>query len=88
MSISFSQALDEVKNGKKIQRTGWNGKGMYVRLVDPYCDKVFKIKNDNTDDGTPLPWLGMKTADNQFVPWLASQADLLLNDWQIVGETP
>jgi hypothetical protein len=31
-----------------------------------------------------LPWIGMKTADNKFVPWLASQTDVLSEDWQII----
>jgi hypothetical protein len=31
-----------------------------------------------------LPWIGMKTADGKFVPWLASQTDLLANDWEVV----
>jgi hypothetical protein len=34
-----------------------------------------------------LPWIGMKTADNKFVPWLASQTDILAGDWGIVNDT-
>jgi hypothetical protein len=38
----------------------------------------------NPCEGTPIPWVGMKTADNKFVPWLASQTDILSEDWQII----
>jgi len=36
------------------------------------------------DNLEPLPWIGMKTADDKFVPWLASQTDVLANDWCVV----
>lgn len=84
--MNFGEALDRLKAGLKVARVGWNGKGMHLRLVEPYVD--FKINDAHIEDrgieGTLLPWIGMKTADNKFVPWLASQTDLLSEDWAIV----
>lgn len=83
--FDFGKALLELKSGNKVSRSGWNGKGMFLQLVEPYKD--FKITDDQVSlvtDATLLPWIGMKTADNKFVPWLASQTDVLSEDWGIV----
>ena len=80
--MDFSQALLELKAGKRVQRSGWNGKNMWLVLVrkDNYI-----ITELGVNKGAEiLPWIGMKTADNKFVPWIASQTDLLSVDWQIV----
>jgi hypothetical protein len=70
---SFGWALDALKSGFKVARTGWNGKGMYLELQVP--DAHSKMT---------LPYVFMKTADDNLVPWLASQTDILSEDWQIV----
>jgi hypothetical protein len=69
--LTFGLAVEALRMGKKVARAGWNGKGMWLRIT---CE----------DDATALPWVGMKTADNKFVPWLASQTDILAEDWQII----
>lgn len=81
--ISFSAALNWLKVGKRVARAGWNGKGMWLKLV--------RIEPGNyiTLDGKhgPFalsPYVGMKTADDKFVPWLCSQTDMLAEDWEIV----
>lgn len=82
--MNFGQALEALKLGNRIVRAGWNGKGMYLRYVDLYCDSKFSVTEHEPTDGTLLPWIGMKTADNGFVPWLASQTDILADDWGVV----
>ena len=81
--MDFGMALKVLKEGKKVARKGWNGKGMWLALIRtegyavnciPECDR----------DLVQLPWIGMKTADNKFVPWLTSQTDVLAEDWGIV----
>lgn len=84
-TMDFGCAIENMKSGCKVARKGWNGKGMYLRYVDPYMDKAYKITEQEPIDGTLLPYIGMKTADNGFVPWLASQTDMLADDWVIVG---
>lgn len=69
--MNFGQALEVLKNGGKVWRSGWNGKGMWICLQKP--DASSKMT---------LPYIYMKTADDQLVPWLASQTDLLSEDWQ------
>jgi hypothetical protein len=76
--LSFGIALGLLKAGSKVQRTGWNGKGMYLELIPANgWTRLF----GNTTDFKNLPWIGMKTADDMFVPWLASQTDILAEDW-------
>lgn len=80
---SFSKALELLKQGQKICRKGWNGKGMWLSYLDPYHNNQFSITEKDGAEGTFSPYIGMKTADNKYVPWLASQTDLLADDWMI-----
>lgn len=100
--MNFSQALESLKLGSKIQREGWNGKGMYLTLVQGYpvnghlnADSVDSEVEGGTQGkaGQMLSHIVMKTAgDSQFwgagysdyVPWLASQTDILAEDWNIL----
>lgn len=70
---SFSYALNWIKSGKKAARSGWNGKGMWVALQTP--DAWSKMRQ---------PYIYMRPVDGMFIPWLASQADLLAEDWEQV----
>lgn len=78
-SFSFSKALDAVKQGRAIQRKGWNGNGLKVKAQFP--DKNSKMT---------LPYLYIeypldaKTTPGACCPWLASQTDILAEDWGIV----
>jgi len=71
----FGTVLGMLKTGHKQQRDGWNGKGMWIALQVP--DEHSKMT---------LPYIYMKTADGKLVPWLASQTDLLANDWRLFVE--
>ena len=80
--MDFGSALTEVKEGAKIARAGWNGKGMWVRMIE-------RGEPSPCDNGMEnLPYLEMKTADNKLVPWLASQSDVLAEDWVVVEPAP
>lgn len=83
--MNFGQALEGLKSGQRVRRSGWNGKGMWLLLVTHYG--VATELTFDSPDGRPelAPWIGMKTADNKFVPWLASQTDILAEDWEVVG---
>ena len=90
--LSFGDAVAALKEGLRVERAGWNGKGMFLSLVkgrdtDYHVNsEVFGTGNDgNSQDQLPvLDAIYMKTADNKLVPWLASQTDVLAEDWQIV----
>ncbi len=71
--MDFSQALTAVKTGAMISRSGWNGKDMWVALQTP---------DEHSNMG--LPYLYLKSVDGRLVPWLASQTDILAEDWSIV----
>lgn len=85
--ISFGLAIEAMRKGKKIARRGWNGKGMFLCLAD---DITFHTKADlscvsHLNGDLTIPAIVMKTANDQFcVGWLASQADMLANDWQVI----
>ena len=79
--MTFGLAIEALKHGERVARNGWNGKDMWLMLVPTdLADKVaFQYAALDA-----LPWIGMKTADEKFVPWLASQTDMLAEDWMIV----
>ena len=80
--MNFGQALEEMKLGNNVRRMGWNGKGIFLALQMPdensfmtqpyiYIDTHGLItKNENAQKGR--------------VPWLASQTDMLAEDWEVV----
>lgn len=89
--MNFSQALIELKSGKKVTRLGWNGKEQYVVLQRGYPNGIAINKNTSEATGLPegtvckfLPYLLFRTSDNTFVPWLASQTDILAEDWVLL----
>ena len=78
--MNFSQALILLKGGARISRQGWNGRGMWLELI---LSMDYTIHHHDIADqrNVLLPWIVMKTADSKFVPWLASQTDILADDW-------
>jgi hypothetical protein len=89
--MNFGQALEWLKAGNRVQRAGWNGKGMWVALQRGYPDGI--PINGNTAQATGLPagtvcrfapYLMLRAADGVFIPWVTSQADVLAEDWSVV----
>ena len=86
--MNFSQALDELKAGKRLARSGWNGRGMFIFLVNGSNfivnrEPLLSIMGEGAEV-TYRPHIDMKDAEGKVVPWLASQADLLADDWEVV----
>ena len=91
--MNFGIALEKLKRGEKVCRAGWNGKGMWIALVGlahqegmtaSFAWILTNPESTSVTEMDGLPWIGMKTADNKFVPWLASQTDILAEDWESV----
>lgn len=86
--MTFSDALDALKQGATIARRGWNGKDMYLYLVHSSEFSVNRAPlNRILPEGTQVNYrahIDMRTAQGDFVPWVASQSDLLAEDWIIV----
>lgn len=80
--MDFGQVLEHIKKDdwNKVARKGWNGKGMWIHKITPPTSPFSEDKSNFES----LPYLEMKTADNKFVPWLASQTDILAEDWEII----
>lgn len=78
-TFSFSAALVDLKRGQHVARTGWNGKGLWLELQRP--DSHSKMT---------LPYIFISYPENAFntpgarVPWIASQTDMLAEDWVLV----
>jgi hypothetical protein len=91
--MNFGQAIEELKQGKRVARKGWNGKGMFLYLVTGrQVDKEFTRNEasaqpifDHTGVAKFNSHIDMCTADGSVcVGWLASQTDMLSEDWVIV----
>ncbi len=87
--MSFGVALNALKLGSKVARSGWNGKNMFIFLVP---GSEFKVNRAPLlgiyPVGTEVSYhshVDMKTADGQIVPWICSQTDMLAEDWEIVS---
>jgi hypothetical protein len=85
-ALSFGHAVEAAKAGHKITRAGWNGKGMFVYYVpaNTYATQTEAARSHFGDSVPYRAYLAMKTVDNDVVPWMASQTDILANDWQVV----
>lgn len=71
--MPFEEALKHIKNGCRVARSGWNGKGMWAALQRP--DAGSKMT---------LPYIYMKTAKGEYAPWTPTQCDIMAEDWVIV----
>ena len=72
---TFSEALIHLRNGFRVARKGWNGKGMWLELQVP--DEHSKMKR---------PYIFITPDADHVVPWVASQADLLGDDWYYMSD--
>lgn len=81
-TFDFGTAVEALKQGARVAREGWNGKGMWLIYIGGNEYDVDAPLRFNTTELSP--YIAMKTADNKLVPWLASQTDVLAEDWQIV----
>lgn len=80
--MNFGQAIEALKEGKRVARKGWNGKGIYLELQVPDAHSKMtlpyiyivtsRLESNNPD------------APRGVVPWLASQTDMLSDDWIVV----
>ena len=94
--LTFGQALGHLKAGARVARAGWNGKGMWLSLSGPLRGREIAFENFwssnnaefarlNGGSATVLPCITMKTATGEILMgWLASQTDMLAEDWCVV----
>ena len=87
--MNFGMALILLKEGARVARRGWNGSGMFLFLVSGSTFAVNRAPLLGIyPEGTQINYrshIDMKTVDGSVVPWVASQTDLLADDWFQVG---
>lgn len=81
--MDFGYALKELKNGKRLRRRGWNGKGIFIELQRP--DQLSKMTRPYIFIDTTGLMTDNPDAPRDRVPWLASQTDMLSDDWEIAN---
>jgi hypothetical protein len=69
---TFGDAVEALKRGRFVRRSGWNGKGMWLGMNPQTMPRI-------------LPYIFMSTVTGDIVPWLASQTDMLAEDWELVN---
>ena len=91
-ALSFGHAIEAMKSGEKVTRAGWNGKGMFLFLVPGSQFKVNRAPllgiYPEGEEVDYCPHIDMRKVDGKIEPWLASQTDMLANDWQVVDVLP
>ena len=83
--MTYSEALEKLKEGKRVQRQGWNGKNQYIELATriSYTNTNNEVINAEHDaiGNKAIAFVGTSGVQ---IGWLASQADMLANDWKEV----
>ena len=81
-TYDFGFALKALKEGRMVTRKGWNGKGMWLMFIPAECWHTSVGSSSMlVPKSHRLPCIAMKTVDGGLVPWLASQTDVLAEDW-------
>ena len=90
--FDFGEALRVLKAGGKVRREGWNGRGMWVVMMPGYPNGVPANTHAaaalGVSEGATVrikPYLAMRDVQGHLVPWLASQTDMLSEDWLVVA---
>ena len=89
--MNFGDAIKELKLGKRLQRTGWNGKGLFIYLVPAASYPVQTgAAKEHFGEGALVPYaayLALKNVDETVSTWAPSINDTLAEDWQVIGCT-
>ena len=88
-AMSFGHAVEMLKRGERVQRAGWNGKGMYVYYVPANNYRPTTPAATKEFGGGPVPYnayLAIKNVDRSISTWVPSINDVLADDWAVLGE--
>lgn len=91
--MGIGQAVAALRNGDRVARAGWNGKGMWLSLTTSreipadwfWSPHNAEAARQNGGTLTVDAYVTMKTAQGTVVPWLCSQTDLLATDWEVIA---
>lgn len=79
--MTFGEALDSMKSGKRLARVYWKEHGMWLCLVQP---SGFYSFDNPLIEHEIAPWIGMRIPMGRFAPWSPSHEDMLAEDWEII----
>ena len=84
VGLTFALAYKWTLEGRRVRRAGWGERSQWIRRVD-LCggDKEFRVTESPEAVGTWMPFLVIKTGQNQLWPWVPSAADLSADDWEL-----
>lgn len=86
--MNFGQVIEALKNGKKVARKGWNGKGMFVYYVPAGNFKSYTEIGKSIADGDDLvhynSYFAIKNVNDTVSTWVPSINDCLAEDWYVV----
>ena len=83
--MNFGKALEALKAGSKVARSGWNGKGLSVELQVPDANSKMTLPYLFMNyPATPASDTAPSSHINAKIPWLASQTDILAEDWVVL----
>ena len=91
LRYDFGQALVILKQGQRVAREGWNGKGMWIECPPPtkVQKALFEVMGDKCSTGPVFgPLIMLYTTDHHYTPWCPSQTDILSNDWVCIDVEP
>lgn len=80
--MNIGDAVLAMREGARVARPGWNGKGMWLAIRMPQARTT--IARQDHEQVMTEPFVYMSNAQGGTIPWLCSQADLLAEDWEIV----
>lgn len=84
--MDFGSAIKLLKEGKRVQRNGWNGKNQYIELATNISyknadDEIINAEHESIGGNKAIAFVGTSGVQ---LGWLASQADMLAEDWKII----
>lgn len=87
-TFDFGEAIRHLKDGRRVARDGWNGKGMWLYYVPParYAAQTPTARRHFGETVPYRAYIAMVTVDGDVVPWVASQSDILADDWSVVED--
>ena len=73
--VKIGGVIDHLREGGSAKRSGWNGKDQFISLQAP-----------DSNSKMTLPYIYITTQDGALIPWLASQSDILADDWELINK--
>ena len=81
--MNFAEVIAAINEGKRVRRSWWHERE-WVRLIDLYSDREFRVVEHEPCDGTWCPFMIRHNDVNSLRPWTPEQEDVMADDWEVV----